>query len=181
MTVKFERAGDFLARVAQGCAAIVLLGLLVLTCADVFGRYILLQPVNGKTELTRMLMAVMIALVLPVVAARNEHITVDLFDSFFRGRVQRWRDLCVDSLAATSFLVLAWWVGFRAMRLMAYGYASDFLRLPLHPVAFFVAAMIGLAGAALVVRIGLDVARLARPDDRSGPDSSPGPDQRLWE
>lgn len=169
MTRELERAGDFLARIAQAGAAVVLFMLVVLTCADVFGRYILLQPVNGKTELTRMLMAVLIALVLPVVTARKEHITVDLFDFLFRGQVQAVRDLVLDSLAAGSLLVLAWWVGFRAVRLMTYGYASDFLRLPLYPVAFFVAAMIALAGLALTVRMALDVARL-----RSG-QSGPGP------
>jgi TRAP-type C4-dicarboxylate transport system permease small subunit len=170
MTRELERAGDVLARIAQGCAALVLFGLVVLTCADVFGRYVLLQPINGKTEITRMLMAVLIALVLPVVTARKEHITVDLFDFLLRGRVQAIRDLVFDSLAAGSLLVLAWWVGFRAMRLMSYGYLSDFLRLPLHPVAFFVAAMIGLAGLALAVRMALDIVRLARPEDGSGSD-----------
>ncbi|MFW6077855.1 MAG: TRAP transporter small permease [Hyphomicrobiales bacterium] len=167
MTRELERAGDALARMAQGGAAVVLFGLVVLTCADVFGRYILLQPVNGKTELTRMFMAVLVALVLPVVTARKEHITVDLFDFVFRGRVQALRDLVFDTLAAGSLLVLAWWVWFRAMRLMSYGYVSDFLHLPLHPVAFFVAAMIGLAGLALAVRMALDVARLARPENGS--------------
>lgn len=164
MTRELEWAGRWLARMAQGCGAAVLFALLGLTCADVFGRYVLLQPVNGKTELTRMMMAVLIALALPVVSARNEHVTVDLFDHLFHGRVQTLRDLIVDSVAALAFLVLAWWVAFRAMRLMAYGYVSDFLHIPLYPVAFFVAAMIAVTGLALTVRIVLDVVRLVRPD-----------------
>jgi TRAP-type C4-dicarboxylate transport system permease small subunit len=170
MTGAIERAGDALARLALAGAALVLLGLVCLTAADVFGRYILAQPINGKTELTRMLMAGLIALVLPVVTARKEHITVDLFDFLFGGRIQAVRDLIFDSLAAGSLLVLAWWVGFRAMRLMEYGYASDFLRLPLHPVAFFVAAMIGLAGLALAARLAIDLSHLANSQGRSGSD-----------
>lgn len=168
MTRRLERAGDALARIAQAGAAVVMFGLVALTCADVFGRYILAQPVNGKTELTRMFLAVLIALVLPVVTARKEHITVDLFDFMFRGRVQVVRDVVFDSLAAGSLLVLAWWVWFRALRLMSYGYVSDFLHLPLHPVAFFVASMIGIAGVALGVRLALDIMRLAAPEDASG-------------
>jgi TRAP-type transport system small permease protein len=89
----------------------VLFSLLVLTCADVFGRYVLVRPVHGKTEITRMLMAVMIALVLPVVTARKEHITVDLFDFFFRGRVQAVRDLMVDTLPQRPFW--CWPTGWR--------------------------------------------------------------------
>ena len=173
MIGKLERAGDVLARIAQGCAALVLLVLVALTCADVFGRYILAQPVNGKTELTRMLMAVLIALVLPVVTARKEHITIDLLDFLFTPRLQRLRDLIIDALAATGLLVLAWWVGFRALRLMSYGYLSDFLRLPLHPVAFFVAAMIGLAGLALAVRVALDALRADVLDDKAGSSDQP--------
>jgi len=167
MTRGLERAGDLLARLALGAAAVVLFGLVVLTAADVFGRYVIAQPINGKTELTRMLMAVLIALVLPVVTARKEHITVDLFDFLFGRRIRAVRDLMFDSVAATGFLVLAWWVGFRALRLMSYGYASDFLRLPLYPVAFFVAAMIGLSGLALAARMALDVARLTGPAEGS--------------
>ena len=168
ITREIERAGDILARIAQAGAALVLFALVMLTCADVFGRYVLAQPINGKTEITRMMMAVLIALVLPVVTARKEHITVDLFDFLFRGRAQAVRDLIVDGLAAGSLLVLAWWVGFRAMRLMSYGYLSDFLRWPLYPVAFFVAAMIGLAGLALALRMVVGVTRLGTPEERSG-------------
>lgn len=170
MVGALERAGDALARLALAGAALVLFGLVCLTAADVFGRYILIQPINGKTEITRMLMAGLIALVLPVVTARKEHITVDLFDFLFGGRIQAVRDLIFDSLAAASLLVLAWWVGFRAMRLMEYGYASDFLRLPLHPVAFFVAAMIGFSGLALAARLALDLLRRAHSKDDSAPD-----------
>lgn len=162
MRRELEGIGGFLGRIAQGAGAAVLFGLLVLTCADVFGRYVILQPINGKTELTRMMMAVLIALALPVVTARGEHITVDLFDPLFRGRIQAVRDLIVDSLAAVAVLVLAGWVAFRALRLMAYGYVSDFLHLPLYPVAFFVAAMIAVTGLVLIARVGLDIADLAR-------------------
>lgn len=174
MIRELERAGDVLARIAQGGAAVVLFGLVVLTCADVFGRYILAQPINGKTELTRMFMAVLIALVLPVVTARKEHITVDLFDFLFRGRAAAARDLVFDTMAAASLVVLAWWVGFRALRLMSYGYVSDFLRIPLHPVAFFVAAMIGIAGLALAVRMALDIVRIADRQDSDHRSAPPG-------
>lgn len=177
MIREFERAGHWLARIAQGCGAAVLMALVVLTCADVVGRYLLAAPINGKTELTRMMMAVLIALVLPVVTFRGEHITVDLFDHLFRGRAEALRDLIVDCLAAGAFIVLAYWVAFRAMRLMAYGYVSDFLRLPLHPVAFLVAGLIAIAGLVLVVRIGIDVARLVRPDG-TGDEGNPSPPHR---
>jgi TRAP-type C4-dicarboxylate transport system permease small subunit len=149
---KLKRAGDWLARSALTCGGTVLVAMLALTCTDVVGRYILNAPVNGKTELTRFLMAGLIAFALPLVTLRNDHITVDIFDNFFTRRLARTRDIGVDIICAISLLTLAWWVAFRARRLMDYGYVSDFLHLPLYPVAYFVSAMIALTGLALVLR-----------------------------
>jgi len=123
---KLERAGQWLARLSLGSGAVVLVAMLALTCADVVGRYILNTPINGKTELTRFLMAGLIAFALPVVTLRGDHITVDIFDSFFNRPLGRVRDIGVDIVCAIALLGLAWWVGFRARRLMDYGYVSDF-------------------------------------------------------
>ena len=138
-------------------AALVLLMILLLTVVDVFGRYVLNMPVNGKTELTRLMMATMIALALPVVSARGQHITVDLFDGLFGPRGARIRDIAINALCGASSLVLAWWVTFRAERLMNWGYVSDFLHLPLYPVAYFVALMVAATGCVLVAKAAIGV------------------------
>jgi TRAP-type C4-dicarboxylate transport system permease small subunit len=150
-----ERAGQRLARLSLACGAAMLVLVLALTCADVVGRYLLGAPVNGKTEITRFLMAGLIAFALPVVTLTDNHIAVDIFDPRFSSRGKRIRDFAIDVLAAIATLTLAWWVAFRAHRLMEYGYASDFLRVPLYPIAYFVALMVALTGLALGVRIAL--------------------------
>ena len=58
---RVQRAGRVLARVSLAIGALVLAAMLALTLADVAGRYLLNAPVNGKTELTRIMMAVLIA------------------------------------------------------------------------------------------------------------------------
>lgn len=150
-----ERTGDRFARLSLGCGAAMLALVLALTCADVVGRYVFAAPINGKTEITRFLMAGLVAFALPVVTLRGDHIAVDIFDAHFGGRIKRLRDFAIDALAAVATLTLAWWVAFRALRLMEYGYVSDFLHLPLHPIAFFVALMMAATGLALCVRVGL--------------------------
>jgi TRAP-type C4-dicarboxylate transport system permease small subunit len=149
---KLERAGQWLARLSLACGAAVLAAMLALTCADVVGRYIFSAPVNGKTELTRFLMAGLIAFALPVVTFRGDHITVDIFDTWFSGRIERYRNIGIDLLCALAMLTLGWWVAFRAHRLLEYGYVSDFLHIPLYPIAYFVAVMIAVTGAALALR-----------------------------
>jgi TRAP-type C4-dicarboxylate transport system permease small subunit len=159
---KLEQTGHLLARLSLASGAVVLAAMLALTCADVVGRYIFSAPVNGKTELTRFLMAGLIAFALPVVTLSGEHITVDIFDNFFTRSLERARNIGVDMACALALLTLAWWVAFRARRFMDYGYVSDFLHIPLHPVAYFVAFMIALTGAALIVRTGLAIFARAR-------------------
>lgn len=161
-----ERVGYWLARLLLGAAALILLAMLLLTCADVIGRYLLNAPVNGKTELTRFMMAGLIACSLPVIGVTGGHISVDLLDRFFSPRAAAVRDLAIDSLAATALGTLGYWLLFRADRLLARGYVSDFLHLPLHPVAYFVAAMIFAACLALVAKLFLDIYYIRKPELR---------------
>lgn len=160
-------------RILLGAAAVILLAMLVLTCADVIGRYLLNAPVNGKTELTRFMMAGLIACTLPVIGVTGGHISVDLLDRFFSPRAAAFRDLVVDSLAASALGVLGYWLIFRADRLLNRGYVSDFLHLPLYPVAYFVAVMFFAACLALVVKLFVDIHYIRRPADRPA-DTSAG-------
>ena len=156
------RAGRWLARVLLGIAAVILFAMLLLTCADVIGRYLLNAPINGKTELTRFMMAGLIACALPVIGVTGGHISVDLLDRFFSPRAAAWRDLATDGLAAIALGVLGYWLIFRADRLLSRGYVSDFLHLPLYPIAYFVAVMTFVACLALIAKLVLDVAYIRR-------------------
>jgi TRAP-type C4-dicarboxylate transport system permease small subunit len=158
--------GHWVARLLLAFASIILFAMLLLTCADVIGRYLLNAPVNGKTELTRFMMAGLIAAALPVISATSGHISVDLLDRFFTARAAAIRDLVVDGIAAAALGVLGYWLVFRADRLHSRGYVSDFLHLPLHPVAYFVAVMVFGACLALMGKVILDAYYIRRPDLR---------------
>jgi TRAP-type C4-dicarboxylate transport system permease small subunit len=171
-----ERAGEALARIALLAGAAILFVMLALTCVDVFGRYILGAPVNGKTELTRFLMAGLIACALPVVSASREHIAVDLFDAWFTRRAAAARDLVIDLIVCGAMSAIGYWLVFRADRLASRGYVSDFLAIPLAPLAYFVAAMTFVAGLALVGRACLDIIYIREPDLRPEPRQQRDPD-----
>ena len=166
-----DTVARWLARILLAVAAVLLFAMLLLTCADVIGRYLLNAPINGKTELTRFMMAGLIASTWPVISASGGHISVDLFDARFSKRGAAIRDLITDAQAALALGVLSYWVVFRADRLQTRGYVSDFLHLPLHPIAYFVAGMVALACLALVAKLVLDIHYIRRPelrpDDRS--------------
>ena len=163
---RLEAGGRRIALLLLALAALTLFAMLLLTCVDVIGRYLLNAPVNGKTELTRFMMAGMIAATLPVIGVTGGHISVDLFDSRFTGRAAAFRDLITDAIAALALGVLTYWLVFRADRLQTRGYVSDFLHLPLHPMAYFVAAMVGAAALALTLKLIVDIHYIRRPELR---------------
>ena len=158
------RVGNALARAILIIGALLLAIMLALTVVDVFGRYILNSPVNGKTELTRFLMAGLIACALPVITARSEHITVDLFDHFFSPRLAALRDVIVDAVCALFLLIMCDWLLFRSERLMKHGNVSDFLEVPLYPVAYFITAMFFATALALIAKVLIDIFHFIRPD-----------------
>lgn len=157
---RLERAGAKLARLILYLGGMILFSMLLLTCADVIGRYLLNAPVNGKTEITRLMMAGLVFCALPVVSVSGEQITVDLLDRFFPGRAGAIRDSIVDLVSGVCLLIMVYWLVFRAERLRDYGYVTDFLHWPLYPFAYFVSLMTLVSAIALICKFGLDLARV---------------------
>lgn len=155
-------AGEKPASLFNLAAALCLVAILVLTTVDVFGRYALNAPVRGKTELTRVLMSMMIALAMPAAILRGHSIVVDLLDARFSPRMAALRDLLANLLCGGGLLVLAYWIRFLGLRQQRWGNVTEFLGIPLYPITFFIAAMFVVAGAMFGLRALADLARLRR-------------------
>lgn len=60
-----------------------------LTFVDVVGRYVFSYPIPGTFESVGLLMGIVTFTALPLVTRARNHITVDLFDSFIKGKVRK--------------------------------------------------------------------------------------------
>jgi TRAP-type C4-dicarboxylate transport system permease small subunit len=129
----------------------VLFLMMVLTCVDVVGRYLLARPVVGADELIAVGMAIVIFGGLPLVSARGEQITVDLLVSRFRGAVRRIQALAVAAVSAGALAYLAYRLVHIALRLERAGDHSTLLQIPYAPVAYFMGAMAAIACLLVVV------------------------------
>ena len=118
---------------------------MLLTCVDVAGRYLFLAPVQGATELTRLLMAGIIFAALPVVSQRQDHISVDLLDAVFPKGLIIVRQILVNALCAIAMAVICWRVWILAGRALRYGDQTEFLQIPVYPVVYFIALMCAIA------------------------------------
>lgn len=135
--------------VTEGVSALVLFLLMVMTCIDVTGRDLFNSPLNGATELTQLMLGVIVFGVLPVVCYREDHITVDLFDSWFPKRLWHPRQALLNLLMAIMMAFVAWRVWIIGALQLDYGDATEFLRIPLGPISYFIAVMSGIASLGL--------------------------------
>ncbi len=134
---------------AVGVTALVVVMLVVLV--DVVGRNALNQPLPWGTDLVEVLMAVLIFALYPVLAWRENHITVDLVPV---GRALRgFQRLLSRLMGAGLFGVIAWCVARQALRAAEYGEAAPMLQLPTAWVLSGVSAMAAATALVFLLRL----------------------------
>lgn len=133
-------------------AALALFILMVMTFADVMLRSILNAPIEAATELTRILMAVMVFAVMPVISARGGHISVDLTDPVFeRLRLHNIRDGLVYVVCGVMMIWPVQRVWVLAERWRSYGDVTEYLSIPQFYVGWFIAAFTALTAVVMVI------------------------------
>ena len=107
-----NRALDRLARLcARLCAllgGLLLVGIMLMTCASVIGRNLLERTLVGDFELTGVACGVAIAMFMPWCQLRRGNILVDFFTTRASVRSVGWLDRCGALLLALCMAVLAW-------------------------------------------------------------------------
>jgi TRAP-type C4-dicarboxylate transport system permease small subunit len=141
---RWERRAEALLGVA---ASAILLAMMVLTFADVVLRYVFNRPIASAFELTELMLVVLIFAGLPLVSWADEHVTMDFIDRLLRPGARRRLERGVHVIAAAIMAFLTWQVWLKADKIWAYRDATDVLRVVYGPFVYFMAVMIGLAGA----------------------------------
>ncbi|MBI1492832.1 MULTISPECIES: TRAP transporter small permease [Rhodobacterales] len=132
-------------------ACLALFALMTMTFFDVVLRSVFNSPIEAATELTRILMAIVVFSVLPQVSAQAGHIAVDLMDSlFFRWRLHNIR----DGLGYVLCGALMYWPAQRiwilAERWRDYGDVTEYLAIPQFYIGWFIALSVALSGIVMV-------------------------------
>lgn len=138
--------------------ALVLFALMGLTCVDVVGRYVFTAPVPGASELTEFGMGLLIFGALPIVTARDDHVTIGLLAMVGGDRLARLQRAVVVATSLLALAIMTWRLWVRGAELARYADTSIYLGIPIAPFAWFMSVMSGLAALALLVQLA---ARLA--------------------
>ncbi|MGV6871959.1 TRAP transporter small permease [Pseudochelatococcus sp. B33] len=134
-------------------ASILLFALMLITFLDVLGRNAFSRPLPGASELTEILLAVVIFLMLPQVAIRNRHIVVDLVESMINNRTRIFLDMFAALASAIFFALVAWQMWALGTKAFGYGDATPTLHIPLGPILYGVAILSAINAIAFLLTI----------------------------
>jgi TRAP-type C4-dicarboxylate transport system permease small subunit len=131
--------------------AVAVFSMAGLTFVDVIGRYFFNAPIPGAFEIVGLILGIAMIGAFPLVTFQERHITVDLFDSFIRGRFRRGRQVTVRLGTAAM-------AGFMAERLYAAAideWANDFvtenLEITRVPLLLVMAAICAFAAVGMII------------------------------
>jgi TRAP-type C4-dicarboxylate transport system permease small subunit len=161
---RWERAGRAASAGLSSFAGLVLAAVMMVAVVDVVGRDLFNRPLPGSSEITEILMAILIYAGLPVVSQRNAHISVDMFGSVVPRRLVPARDFVIRLLCAGTLGVVAWRLWVYAGMLSRD--VTEYLKLPQSPFVYVLSVFAGIACIIEVYR----AFRPAPPQDVFGSD-----------
>lgn len=133
-------------------ASVLLMFMVLLTFADVMGRYVFDAPIKGGFELTELALLVLIFAGLPLASRGDEHVTMDFIDKILSPAAQIMLQRIVHLLCGALIVGLSWLVYLKAGKIMDYGDTTDVLKVPVGPFVYVMALMVLVTGIIHVVK-----------------------------
>jgi len=125
-------------RIMKGIAAVCLMGMALMTCADVILRATINKPIFGSEEIVSIFAVLAIGFALPYAHKVDSHVGVEIVVRLLTKRTQERIRLATNSLSFLLFFLLSWQM-FRYARVMQHsGELSMNLGLPTY---YFVYAL----------------------------------------
>ena len=127
------RITNIVVTAAAYIAGFVLLALMLLTTADVLGRYFFNLPLTGVFDLTHFAVLIMTFLGLPYCGFQGGHIVIELLYKRLKPATARMLLRLVNLVGCILFLVIAWRAVVQSLDVREFEEASQLLMIPYYP------------------------------------------------
>ncbi len=149
---KVARATDVVASATAYAAGAVLILLMLLTTADVAGRYFFNSPINGVFDLTHFAVSMMTFLGLAYCGYRGGHVVIELLYDMLPSGARRVLNRVINLAGCALFALIAWRTAVQSIDVREMGEASQMMEIPLFPLYCLVAFGSGLFAWVLGLR-----------------------------
>ena len=129
---------EFISSKLAYLGAVALLFMMLLTTADVIGRYFFNRPIQGAFELTEFSILILIFSFLAHTQARKSHVSVDLLFQHFPKGIKIAVDIINHLFCIALVALIAIMSYYRAIEIKSFGEATANLGIVKYPFAFFV-------------------------------------------
>jgi TRAP-type C4-dicarboxylate transport system permease small subunit len=133
-----EKISDILNKVLTFMGGVVLVTMVILTCANIVSR-LFWVPISGTFEMMGYFGAMVTAFALGYTQVKRGHIAVDVLVNTFPRRVKRVLTLVNNFICCLLFLVVAWQIAVKATTLMETGEVTETLQVIYYPFTYAVA------------------------------------------
>jgi len=136
---KVVRATAAVSTAAAYVAGAVLVLLMLLTTADVAGRYFFDSPISGVFDLTHFAVSIMVYLGLAYCASHGAHVVIELLYDKLPEAAQGLLDRITNLAGCFLFAVIGWRTVVQSLDVREMGEASQMMEIPLFPLYCVVA------------------------------------------
>ena len=148
-----SRAVGILVTASAYIAGAVLVLLMLLTTADVVGRYFFNAPLTGVFDLTQFAVLIMTFLSFAYCAYHGAHVAIELLYNRLGRTVQRVLDPAINLAGCALFALIAWRAAVQSVDVREFAEASQLLTIPFFPFYWVLAFGAGLMALVLALRI----------------------------
>ncbi len=145
-----DRVMRFLNRILVFCGGVFLVGMVVLTCANIATRTVW-EPIRGTFELMGYFGAVVTACALAYTQLNRGHIAVNVLIHRFSKKTQQRLNGFNNAVCTVFFALVTWQIVLKAHGFMQTGEVSETLRVIFYPFTYGVAAGCGVLALVFLV------------------------------
>ena len=119
--------------------------LVVITVIDVFGRYLLGLPLPGTSEITEIILAILVYIGLPFICRDEGHVTVSILSNNLKHSFAKIHSIIINMILSIILSIIGLQLIFYGINLNSYNDITTFLEIPKAPIAFTLAFLTLLA------------------------------------
>lgn len=139
-----------------------MLGILALTVANVFMRYVFVRPISGSDELVQFMLALLVFCAFPLVTVERRHFSVSVLARGAQGRLKFASVVLELTVSALGCAIISTQLYSQAAMLASEQMSTMVLQIPLAPLNYVMSGLSFLAFVGIVVLLGEHVLSLRR-------------------
>ena len=136
---KVQRFNRSLSAAIESVGVVSLVLIMIITCADVIGAKLFLQPVPGSLDIVMLAQTVAISFSVAATLSIGGHVSVEIFLMHMPPIIKKFTMVITEALSLLLFVLIVWQLAVYGHDMRLGGEVSPTARIPVYPFAYGIA------------------------------------------